>query len=126
MALLSKRQQTAAALARELGEMAGCWVTSPLPLDDGQRLRVQVLDTERIYFVQAVRDLGLGEPVFVSILPRVTFTGMLGACLYEIDLPRERQQIIDDRIRGEIATKEKTPYEVEQVKRYLGLTGPKK
>ena len=123
MALLSKRQQTAAALARAIDEMRGCWVTSALPLDDNHKLRVQVLDTERNYFTQAVRDLGF-EPVFVSILPRVHFTGMLGACLWEVDLPRERQPIIDDRkIMGELATKDKdkSAYEAEQVRRYLGL-----
>ena len=44
------------------------------------------------------------------------------AAVYEIDLPRERQPIADDRtIRSELASSAaKSDYEVEQVMRYLG------
>jgi hypothetical protein len=121
MALLNKRQQTAAALSRAITDMRGCWVDSPLPLDDGQKLRVQVLDTERIWFLQAVRDLGY-EPVFVTIKPRVDFTGFIGASLFEVDIPRERQPIHDDRtITGEIAKPEKSNYERDSILKYLGI-----
>ena len=33
----------------------------------------------------------------VSVLPRVCTTGLMAACLYEIDLPKPRQDIVDDR-----------------------------
>ena len=121
MALLNKRQQMAAALARELDDLAGVWVDSPLPLADSAKLKVHVLDTERNYFLQTVRDL-VFEAVFITIKPRVDFSGMLGASMYEIDLPRERQPIIDDRkIMGEIATSEKSSYERESILRHLGI-----
>ena len=46
------------------------------------------------------------------------------ACLYEIDLPRPRQEILqENRIipKDEIAKKEKPSAEVEGMKKYLGL-----
>jgi hypothetical protein len=50
--------------------------------------------------------------------------GMKLAAVYEIDLPRERQPIADDRQtipRAELASSAaKSDYEVEQVMRYLG------
>jgi hypothetical protein len=76
--------------------MNDVWVTSPMPLDDNQRLRVQISDAVRNEVMQILRDWGW-DPICISILPRVCSTGLLGACLYEIDLPRERQPIIDDR-----------------------------
>ena len=45
------------------------------------------------------------------------------ASVYEIDLPRDRQPVVDDRpITGELATegKRKTPEEVLQMRKYLG------
>lgn len=121
--LLSERQQTARAFAREIGAMSGAWVTSASPLSDDARLRFQVLDGDKNRVLQAIRDLGF-EPGFVSILPRVTFNGMAAACLYEIDLPRPRIPVYDDRkIYGEIAEpKKKTDVELEHFRRnYLGL-----
>jgi hypothetical protein len=48
------------------------------------------------------------------MLPRVTYNGMALATVYEIDLPRERQPVVDDRkIHGELATKEKRSAETE-------------
>src|SRR5262245_20761589 len=112
-AIPNERQQTAQHLARSIGAMEGAWVTSPMPLDNGRRLRFQVLDGDRNRVLQQLRDWGW-DPVFVSVLPRVTFVGMAAACLYEIELPRERQTIVDDRkIHGEIATPEKTSVELE-------------
>jgi len=58
--LLSERQQTARALAREI-EAAGAWVTSALPLDDQQRLRLQILDSDRNRVAQQIRDLGSSQ-----------------------------------------------------------------
>jgi len=95
--VLSERQQLAKRLADDLDKMDGAWVTSPLPLDDNHKLRVQIKDVDKNRIVQWLRDLGW-EPVCVSVLPRVCPTGLIGACLWEIDLPRERQPIHDDRI----------------------------
>jgi len=96
--VLSERQQLAKKLADELGKMDGVWVTSPLPLDDNHKLRVQIKDIDKNRIVQWLRDLGW-DPVCISVLPRVCPTGLIGACLYEIDLPRERQSIPqEDRI----------------------------
>ena len=101
MTVLTNRQQLARNLANELGRMNNVWVTSPLPLDEQQKLRLQIVDTVRNEVIQILKDWGW-EPQFVSILPRVCHTGLQAACLYEIDLPRERQPIVDDRIQGEI------------------------
>src|SRR5262245_36382574 len=118
--VLSERQQLARNLANELGKMDGVWVTSPLPLDDNAKLRLQILDSERNHVVQAAKDWGW-NPVCISVLPRVHSTGLIAACLYEIDLPRERQPIHDDRIYGELAKPEKTDHERMAVLKYLGL-----
>jgi len=94
---------------------------SPMPLDESKRLRFQVLDGDKNRVLQQLRDWGW-EPVFVSVLPRVTFAGMAAASLYEIDLPRERAPVPDDRtIHGEIVKKEKPSAEMEGFKKYLGL-----
>ena len=118
--VLSERQQLAKRLADELGKMDGAWVTSPLPLDDNAKLRVQIKDRDRNCIIQLVRDWGY-EPVLITVLPRVCLTGLIAACLYEIDLPKPRQYILDDRHGGEIATKKPLNAEVEGVKKYLGL-----
>src|SRR5262249_3971327 len=124
--VLSERQQKASALAHELGNMDGVWVTSPLPLDDHAHLRVQIKDVVRIEVVQMLKDWGW-DPVLLSVLPRMCTTGLIAACIYEIDIPKPRQDVVDDRprIQGEIASREKSNYEVEQVLRYLGV-GPKR
>jgi len=95
--VLSERQQVAKRLTDELGKIDGVWVTSPLPLDDNHKLRLQIKDIDRNEVLQLLRDWGW-DPVCVSVLPRVCTTGLMAACLYEIDLPRERQPIHDDRI----------------------------
>jgi hypothetical protein len=109
---LSDRQQLAKSLADELSKMDGAWVTSPLPLDDNAKLRVQSMDIDRNGIIQWLRDLGW-EPVCISVLPRICATGLIGACLYEIDLPKPRQNILDDRHSGELATTKKRDHEVE-------------
>jgi hypothetical protein len=109
MALLSQRQQTARALADELSKL-GAFVLNPMPLDDNKRLRIQILECDRNKVFQAVSDYGFGVPAFVNMQPRITYNGMALAAVYEIDLPRERQPVPDDRkIHGELATGEKPP-----------------
>jgi hypothetical protein len=96
--VLSERQQLAKSLAAEIDKMDGAWVTSPLPLDADAKLRLQIKDIDRNRIIQLLKDWGY-EPVCVSVLPRICTTGLIGACLYEIDLPRERQPIPqDDRV----------------------------
>jgi hypothetical protein len=115
MAVLSERQQLAKSLADALDKMDGAWVTSPLPLDEHAKLRVQIKDIDRNRIIQWLRDLGW-EPVCVSVLPRVCNTGLIGACLYEIDLPRDRQPVVDDRIHGDVVdNKREKNHEVEKM-----------
>jgi hypothetical protein len=123
MSLLSERQQKAEQLARELRKLEGVWVSSPLPLDDNAKLRIQVLDSRKNEVISLLCGWGW-IPEFCGPLPRVTYTGLLAASLYDIDLPRERTPIQDDRtIRpAELASekREKTPLEVVQMRKYLG------
>ena len=120
MAVLSNRQQLAKRLAVELDKMDGAWVTSVMPLHDDAKLRVQIKDMDKNRILQWLKDLGW-DPVCISVLPRICNTGLIAACLYEIDLPRERQPIYDDRIQGEIAKPEKSSYERESILKYLGI-----
>jgi hypothetical protein len=102
-------------LARELGKMDGVFVTSPLPLDDNQKLRMQIFDSARNEVVQLLKDWGW-DPVAISVLPRVHSTGLIAACLYEIDLPKPRQEIPQDSRaipRDEIGKREKRSHEYD-------------
>jgi len=94
--VLTERQQLAKRLADDLDRMDSVWVTSPLPLDDNQKLRLQIKDIARNEVTQLLKDWGY-DPVCISVLPRVCSTGLMAACLYEIDLPQPRQDIVDDR-----------------------------
>jgi hypothetical protein len=119
MTLLNPRQEKARDLARELHRM-GAWVTNVMPLDDNARLRFQVLDSDRSRIIQTLTDWEW-EPAFCGTLPRICPDGFKLASIFEIDLPRERMPIHDDRkIQGEIARPKKTDTEVEAVMRYLG------
>ena len=124
--LLNRRQQLCEALAKALGQMKGVWLTSPLPLDDSKKLRLQISDFERNHIIQTIRNFGY-EPVCLGVAPRFDVMGLVAASAYEVDLPRERQPIVDDRkIYGELAERKKAPSETEAVMRYLGLAGPTK
>src|SRR5262245_44327346 len=107
-AIPNERQRLARNLANELGKFDGVRVTRPLPLDNNQKLRVQIADRGKNEVMQILRDWGW-DPIFVTIAPRVCHTGLQGACLYEIDIPQPRRNIIDDRTipKDEIAKKEK-------------------
>jgi hypothetical protein len=60
------------------------------------------------------------QPEYICFQPRITYSGMQGACVFEIDIPRERQLIHDDRtIRDEIADREKA--EVAAMRKHLGM-----
>jgi hypothetical protein len=122
MALLSERQQTAAALAREIQQM-GAWVTSPMPLDDWAKLQFQVLDSNRQQVLEKLSSWDW-TPTWCSNLPRVCTDGWKLASVYEIDLPRERQPVATDRHSGEIANREeekKNAMQVALMRKHLGL-----
>jgi hypothetical protein len=127
MALLSERQQKASALARELGKFDGVWVISPLPLNDNNQLRIQILEAscDRNRVFRAVADWGFATPVFVNMTPRIIGSGMAMASIYEIPIKKEGRPIVDTTI-GELADPhKKSDFEVEAVKRYLGIGGKK-
>jgi len=122
---LSERQQTAQSLAHEIHQLGG-WVTNAMPLDANGKLRFQVSDENREQVLEKLSSWNWA-PVFVSALPRIDFSGMKPGSIYEIDLPRERQPIHDDRlIRGELAERKKTSEETAAVLKYLGLDKPRK
>ena len=124
--MLTNRQQMAKRLVDELNKWDDVWVTSPLPLRDGARLRMQIADRSRNEIIQLMRDWGY-DARLISVLPRICPTGVEAACLWEVDFPGDRQPIIDDRkIMGEIAEpKPKTDVELQGMRRYLGLEGKK-
>jgi hypothetical protein len=109
--LLNERQQKAQALSREMAKMQGA-------LDDSAKLRFQLLDTCKNEVLQLLSDWEW-KPVFCGFLPRVTFTGMQPACLYEIDLPRETPVPDDRSIRVGLTDREKA--EVAGMRKYLGM-----
>jgi hypothetical protein len=118
-ALLSERQQTAEALAREIGRM-GAWIISPLPLDAGARLRFQVLDTDRDQVIEKLSSWNW-SPALCGMTPRVTYAGLQPASIYEIDLP-SGQPIVDRSIRADETAGQKEPAaEILAVLKHLGL-----
>jgi hypothetical protein len=118
--VLSERQQTAEALAREIARM-GAWCVSPMPLDNNAKLRFQVMDADRDVVISKLASWDW-LPVPCSSFPRITHGGWMAAQIYEIDLPRERQPVVDDRIHGEIAEQKKSEVELEALRKYLGIT----
>jgi hypothetical protein len=122
MASLSKRQETAQDLCLELHKLGGVVINS-MPLDpDAKGLRVQILDTDRDKVITALCEKGW-LPSLLQSHPRFTPNGLLPASLYQVDIPRERTTVPDDRPKvalSEPAKREKTPLEVEQMRRYLG------
>src|SRR5262245_18973831 len=123
MALLSERQQQAQALASEIQRMGG-FVINPMPLDDKTRLRFQVLDKDKTAIVEKLMSWNW-FPIWCNYLPRICPDGMKGASTYEIDLPPERQPIVDDRISGEIGRTKTTP-EVQAMLDHIGWYGKQK
>jgi hypothetical protein len=123
MALLNERRKKADLLARELQQCKGCWVVSPLPLDDNTRaLRFQLLDENRDEVISELCASGW-IPNMVSPFPRFTGTGLVAAHMFEVEIPKERQPVPQDSpkmVAAEPSERAKTPHEVEQVRKYLG------
>ncbi len=95
--VLSKRQEIAQNLTRELGRL-GANVTNVLPLDDAARLRFWCSDYRKREVLTALSDAGY-EPVFLGMSPQIcTESYSMGLVNnFELDLPRERQPVADDR-----------------------------
>jgi len=123
MAPLSERQLQAQAIAGELAKL-GAWCISPLPLDDSQPLRWQVLDSDRDAVLEKVGSWGWSAVMRGSI-PRFCPSGPLQSSVYEIDLPKPRQVVVDTRIvpRGEVVEQErrKSAAELKAMRKHLGL-----
>jgi hypothetical protein len=94
--ILSPRQQKARDVTSALGAWSNqVWVTNPMPLADGARLRIQISDHVKNEVLQVLRDFGY-EPRFVAIHPRIATTGLMPAAMYEVDIPVERQEVPQD------------------------------
>jgi hypothetical protein len=119
MAPLTERQQQAQALTHELQRL-GAFVLSPMPLADDAKLGFQVLDDDREFLLGKISTWGW-SPSLQSCVPRFTPQGALRSTIYELDLPRPRQPVHDDRsIRGERSDKAAVHAEVEAFRK-LGL-----
>jgi hypothetical protein len=116
--VLTERQQTAAALTREIERM-GAWVTSALPLAPDDGLRFTVLDENRDQVLEKLSSWNW-SPTLCNNLPRVCSGGWKLGSGYIIFIEPDKQPIADNRIHGEFARAEKTSYEVEALERYLG------
>src|SRR5262245_35276588 len=105
--MLTERQKTAQAIAAELHRL-GAWVVSPMPLADNAALRWQVLDTDREAILEKVSSWGWSAAL-KNTVPRFTPRGPVPSSVYEIDLPRPRQAVVDTRIiPGEMAEQKKS------------------
>jgi hypothetical protein len=123
--VLNGRQRLAQALTREINGLGCAWVTNAMPLRDDEELRLQILDENRSQVLEKLSNWGWA-PTPCGNLPRITAKGFCGATLYQLDLPRQRQAIADDRaipagiVADENNRREKTPLEVEAMRKYLG------
>src|SRR5262245_64639266 len=122
--MLSERQQRAEALCQELRKL-GAEVINPLPLDDNSKLRFQMLDSDKDRIITEICSWGW-TPQYVQAHPRFSYAGLIPGSLYEIDLPRPRMTVNDDRIQGEFAedkaTREARRREVERYLNHSGLS----
>src|SRR5262245_49977285 len=119
--MLTERQKTAQAIAAELHKL-GAWVVSPMPLADNQSLRWQVLDVDREAILEKVFSWNWSAAL-KNTVPRFTARGPAPSSVYEIDLPRERQAVVDTRmIPGEIAERKKSADEIKAMRKHLGLS----
>jgi hypothetical protein len=100
---LTPRQEQAAALAREIERMGNAWITSPMPLGPGERLRFQVTEEMRYQILDKLGSWGW-LPRLLSTYPRVTSRGLEPASLYEIFIEPDKPAIVDNRIHGTLAS----------------------
>src|SRR5262249_16745128 len=108
MALLTKRQETAQRLTREL-QALGATVTSVLPLAAERQLRFWCSDYKKNELLQQLKDANY-EVVFLGMSPQVDIaTYSMGLVNnFELPLAAETRPIVDDRPHGEIGKREKS------------------
>jgi hypothetical protein len=122
MMLLTKRQELAKSLTRELGQL-GANVTNVLPLADDQNLKFWCSDYKKGQILTALSDWGF-EVTFKGMSPQVcrdTYSmGLVNN--FEIALEREQTPIVDDRTipRGELAQPKKHDHERFETLKSLG------
>jgi len=116
---LSKRQETAQRLTREL-QAFGATVTNVLPLAEGQHLRFSVNDYRKNEVLQQLADAGY-EPNFLKMemQPDIHSYSMGLVNVFELPIAADREPIPDDRHSGEIVGKTKRSHEVEEMLKYV-------
>src|SRR5262245_11238958 len=117
--MMSGRQQQAAVIAGELSKM-GAFVLSPLPLNDVNPLRFQILQTDIERILPIISGWGWNVRPHSS-LGRVTPKGLADAMIYELDLPRSQQPMPDRTIRGDVTENKQAAAEVLAMQKHLGL-----
>jgi len=117
---LSKRQETAARLCREL-QAFGATVTNVMPLAAGQHLRFWVSDYRKNVVLQQLKDAGYDEPVFLGMSPQMDIASYSMGLVNNFELPiaAEREPIPDDRHGGEITGRTKRSPETEAMLRAI-------
>jgi hypothetical protein len=113
------RKQVAEALKDEIQRLGGFVISPP---GDIERIRFQFLIPGSSIQLQRLRDLGF-NPIFRNADPRFGNDTIMPCNTFEIRLEPERLPVMDDRTikDTELATKEKTDYERQQVLKYLGI-----
>jgi len=122
MAPLTERQQKAEGLARWLKNL-GAFVTNPMPLAGNQRLRFDVLHTDRNAVLAKLAEQGWA-PIQGTIHQRFHRDELVPCTTFELDLPMDPPPV-QNLIHGEIATPAKTDVELQGMRRYLGLEAKK-
>jgi hypothetical protein len=122
---MTPRQQKAAAIARALRRDFGddvASVISALPLDSGQQLRIQVVDSNRDAVVGWLCERGW-LPQYLQIHHRVSAARyeLIPASIYEVRIEEERPIIPDVRkIPVDAAERTKNDAEFEAMKKAMG------
>jgi hypothetical protein len=105
--MLTKRQETAAAITGELARIGG-YVVSPLPLRDSEQLRFQVASHHRDSVLAKLGEWGWNvRPAGESerLLPQGGGAAPMSVSVYVIELPKEKPTVPPlARPMGEIAS----------------------
>jgi hypothetical protein len=119
---MTPRQQKAAAIARALRRDFGddAVVINPLPLDPGQQLRIQILDSKRDAVIEKLCGWGW-LPNYLQVHYRVTNQGLIPASIHEVKIEEERPIVPDARkIPVDAAERKKMDDEVKATMKALG------
>jgi hypothetical protein len=95
--VLTKRQETAQRLTRELQSL-GATVTNVMPLEEGKNLRFWVSDYKKKEVLQELKDAGY-EPIFLKMemQPDIRTYSMGLVSVFAVPIAAERQEIPQDR-----------------------------